>query len=159
MIALPALLGLGASSLVEYLLHRFFLHRTPEEPHIQQHHRLFNGNTSYASKNASFSDIASSPAYLAANFILYAPAGGWLFFIRPLWGIVFFLAAAGYTFWVEYAHLLFHRPAGKPIEKTALFRAVKEHHRIHHVYYKINYGIGATWWDHVLKTRKKLKNP
>ncbi len=149
------LAGLGTSSLIEYLLHRFYLHRSPKEPHILKHHKNFNGETSYSQIDSKKSDIVSSDAYLFVNFALYFPFGSVFYQLNHFWGLLFFFSAIGYTFWVEYAHLLFHRPDKKPIEKTALFKAVKEHHRIHHMHYRRNYGIGSDWWDKIIKTNKK----
>lgn len=155
MFLLAIITGLGASSLVEYLLHRYYLHRSPQEAHITKHHKNFNGEISYSQKNAKKDDIASSKIYLSVNVALYLPLGYAFFKASPLLGALFLVSALTYTFWIEYVHLLFHRPGGKHIEETDLFKAIKEHHRIHHIHYRINYGIGSDWWDRILMTKKK----
>jgi sterol desaturase/sphingolipid hydroxylase (fatty acid hydroxylase superfamily) len=147
--------GAGASSLVEYLLHRYYLHRSPKEPHIVKHHKNFNGETSYSQTNANKADIVSSNLYLAVNVALYSPFGYAFFQISQSFGIFFFASAIGYTLWIEYVHLLFHRPTGNRIEEIAFFKTIKEHHRIHHIRYRVNYGIGSDWWDRVFKTKRK----
>ena len=145
--------GLGASSLVEYLLHRYYLHRSPKDPHILKHHKDFNGQSSYSQIDAKKADIVSSKLYLAVNAALYFPLGYAFFQINHSFAIIFLTSAMCYTIWIEYVHLLFHRPAGQRIEETAFFKKIKEHHRIHHIRYRVNYGIGSDWWDRVFKTK------
>lgn len=151
---LGIVLGFLASSLVEYLLHKEYLHRDNNMDHITKHHRDYHGEICYSKPGAPWNDIASSPAYIIANIALYAPLSIMAYFASVPFGSAFTMTAIAYTMWIEVAHYMYHAPLKTFIERTDVFRKIKEHHRIHHVVYNSNYGIGSSVWDRIFGTKK-----
>lgn len=147
-------LGLLSSSLIEYLLHKEYLHRSDHMHHITKHHNNYHGERSYEVPGSKWNDIASSPHYIISNILLYSPLTVLAYNVSIPFGSAFAMTAIGYTFWIEIAHYLFHSPSNSSIEKTLLFKNIKEHHRIHHVEYGNNFGIGSSIWDRILGTKK-----
>ena len=147
--------GLLASSFTEYVLHRFYLHGRKGHSHIIKHHRDFNGQHSFEARGVPVSEIVSSPGYIFTNAAIYLPAGLLFFQSGFIPGSIFLLSGAGYTLWLEWAHLKFHSPSGTLFEKTALYGKLKKHHRTHHIVYKKNYSIGSVWWDYFFFTAAK----
>lgn len=154
-ILLSGFAGILVSAFVEYGFHKKYLHRDAKNGHIVIHHKDFHGNSAYENPHAKWKDVASSWAYIFANVAIYFPLSVFLCIFSRAWAGVFFFCALTYTFWVEGSHYLFHAPKGYYFEKWKWFQLVKEHHRIHHVVYSRNFGIGSTFWDHVLKTKNK----
>lgn len=143
-------------SLMEYLLHKYYLHKNSGHPHISQHHVMFHGKTSYEHAEASYKDIVSNLGYITTSWL---PAGLIGFIIIPYdstLGVLFATTGLLYLIWVECSHYLFHKPHHFFIEKLYIFKQLKEHHRLHHIHYQTNFGIGSSVWDVILKTQNKI---
>lgn len=154
MIVLIIITGILMASLMEYMLHKYYLHKSGEHPHIAKHHVLFHGKTTYESQDASYKDIVSNIGYILFTWSPCGLVAIILFPINTSYAMAFALSGVLYTVWVEFVHYLFHKPHGWWIEENRLFQNLKEHHRIHHIYFKSNYGIGASFWDYIVKTEK-----
>jgi len=149
-----AILGYLASSLVEYMLHKEYLHRDDNMHHITEHHKYYHGQQGYEQPGSAWNDIASSPAYIITNILLYMPLAVLAYFVSLPFGSAFATAAVGYTLWIEISHFWYHSPLKTFIEEISVFKKMKEHHRIHHIHYNKNYGIGSSTWDYILRTKK-----
>jgi hypothetical protein len=143
------------SSLVEYCLHRFILHRSYKEEHVKNHHTIFHGLKSYELEEVNIYDILSSVGELMRNGVLYLPPSLIIFLQNKPMGIIFLLICYLYNLWEEFLHLYFHKTSNIFIIKLRFFRNLKEHHRVHHYIYNSNYGIGTSFWDYIFKTKKK----
>lgn len=143
-----------AASLIEYLLHRIYLHNNYRNPHVQIHHKDFDGEISYSKKDTKFRTIASGERYVILNILLYSPLGIIITFINSSLGIIYFASAIIYTMWVEFVHYYFHTGKKMLLDDFKFYKLLKEHHRIHHVLYNFNYGIGSSIWDRILRTKK-----
>ena len=154
-IVIGALLGFLIAMLMEYFLHRFYLHFSGQHMHITLHHKKFHGNRSYSIPDSEYNEIVSGWFYILFSML---PCGitAWYFTRYSLLG-AFCLAACGisYILWIEYVHYLFHKPADQFIETTSLFKQIKEHHRLHHVVFNQNFGIGSTFMDHIFRSLEK----
>ncbi|WP_430882914.1 sterol desaturase family protein [Fusibacter sp. JL216-2] len=148
-------LGFMASSLIEYMLHKEYLHRNDNMHHITLHHKNYYGDSRFSKPGSAWSDIASSPAYIITNILMYLPLSVLSYFVSRPFGSAFTITAIAYTLWVEIAHFWYHSPLNSSIEKKEVFKKIKEHHKIHHVHYNKNYGIGSSFWDYIFKTKKE----
>ena len=151
MIVITALLY---SSLVEYCLHRFILHRSYKAEHVREHHKIFHGLKSYELEKVKASDVLSSCSEILRNIILYLPPALFIFMKSRALGSLFLTLCILYNIWEEILHLYFHKKSKLFIANFIIFKALKEHHRIHHYIYNSNYGIGTSFWDLVFKTKK-----
>jgi len=149
---IAAVSGYLASSLTEYALHRFYLHRNAENDHIRKHHSQFNG-ISFQQPNADKKDIVSATGYILVNILIYLPLGAFFFILNPLSGFIFMLVGISYTIWVEMAHLRFHKPGKRTFERFKSFLKLKENHYKHHHKYVIRFGIGSLFWDKIMKSK------
>lgn len=143
------------SSLIEYLYHRIYLHHSPEMDHIAAHHAQFRGSK-FSVEQAKFGEIVSSQKYILLNILPYALISIYISFVKLSYGIVFFMVALLYTFWVEFSHYLYHKSMGYFFEKTKTFKRLKKHHKLHHSYYIINYGIGSRHWDLLFRSLRRF---
>lgn len=143
------------TALIEYLLHRYYLHKASGHPHISEHHSLFHGEFTFENPTRSRIDIVSSPGYIFSSWLPAGIISATLWSSHPFQGLLFGLTAAFYLAWIEISHYLFHKPQDLFIEKFYIYQQLKTHHKIHHTYYKTNYGIGSYLWDYILHTRKK----
>ncbi len=142
-------------ALMEYLLHKFYLHKSSGHPHISEHHVSFHGRKTYEVADASYKDIVSNIVYIIFSWLPCGIIGFTMYPQFPKLGTLFATIGFLYLLWVETVHYLFHKPHYYFIEDGPIFKKLKEHHRIHHIYYKTNFGIGSTLWDIILKTKKK----
>ena len=154
LLPLVILTALLYSSLVEYCLHRFILHRSYKAEHVKEHHRIFHGLKSYELEKAKTSDILSSFWEILRNVCLYLPPTLLVFIKSRGLGIIFLSVCILYNAWEEVLHLYFHKKTNIFIVKFKVFKTLKEHHRIHHCIYNSNYGIGTSFWDIVFKTKR-----
>lgn len=137
------------------MLHRFWLHKKSGHAHLSDHHKNYHGKGNFEHSNSKWSDIASSNVYILVNVLLWMPAV-WAFSKMSLMeGAVFAAVAFAYTMWVEVIHFYIHSPRGNLLEKTPIYIWLKENHRLHHIHYDRNFGIGSAIWDWVLGTRYK----
>lgn len=146
------------SSLVEYCLHRFILHRSYEQDHVKNHHRIFHGLKSYEFEDINTDDVLSSVTEIFRNVVLYLPPTLIIFLQSKYFGALFLVVCLFYNFWEELVHLNFHRSRDGLLSKLKVFDNLKEHHRVHHYIYNSNYGIGTSFWDSVFKTKKVADN-
>lgn len=144
------IIGLLSAMIMEYALHRVYLHRR-DHPHLVEHHKIFL--ETFESNNYGFKEIVSHPGYIFISSILTLGITLlWIQYdIRGLW--IYFFGCL-YLLWVEWAHYLYHRPKGYRFEKWAFFQMLKEHHHQHHLKFNKNYGIGATFIDHIARTKR-----
>ncbi|MGF6174693.1 sterol desaturase family protein [Ensifer sp. 4252] len=130
--------GIIAWTFVEYLLHRFVLHRIPR---IRDMHEAHHRDQQALIKTPTF---VSGPAYLV---LLVSPlwwGGGLAFAFSLAAGFLF-----GYLWYVTVHHLVHHRPA----RQGSLFFALKRRHALHHhVTREGNFGVTSGVWDRVFGT-------
>jgi sterol desaturase/sphingolipid hydroxylase (fatty acid hydroxylase superfamily) len=155
MTVVTIILSLLISSFVEYCLHRFLLHSSYEQSHIKDHHRIFHGIKSYELKEVNADEILSDWKEMLLKISPMIPISILIFVNNMPLGILFILVSILYSLWSEYLHLSFHRSNTIFFARYEFFKKLKEHHRVHHYIYSTNYGIGTTFWDIVLKTKKK----
>ena len=79
MIIFAIIFGIFISSLVEYLLHRIYLHR-PVHDHLAKHHKKFLGDS--FTREVSFGDVASSFGYILSNILIYSVIIALIFFLK-----------------------------------------------------------------------------
>lgn len=146
------------TALTEYLLHRYYLHKANGHPHVSEHHVLFHGRSTFENPSRLRRDILSSPGYIFFSWLPTGLLSILIYAIQPLYGLLFGLTGGFYLAWVESSHYLFHKPQALFIEKSRIYQQLKLHHKIHHIYYNTNYGIGSSLWDHILHTKSKRTN-
>lgn len=149
MILIYLFMGYIAGSLMEYLLHRLYLHR-PNHSHLKIHHVDFF--KTFEDPSASFKGIASKPAYILTSSVLGLVLSLQFMFVDP-YAFIIWPASLLYLLWVEFVHYLFHSPKGLFIERFSIFTRLKSHHHQHHLRITINYGIGSSLIDHIFKTK------
>ncbi len=115
-------LGFMASSLIEYMLHKEYLHRNDNMHHITLHHKNYYGDSRFSKPGSAWSDIASSPAYIITNILMYLPLSVLSYFVSRPFGSAFTITAIAYTLWVEIAHFWYHSPLNSSIEKKEVFK-------------------------------------
>lgn len=144
------LLGLLSAMLLEYLLHRYYLHQSTHA-HLTEHHKIFLEQ--YENKSYGYKDIVSKPGYVFTSSLLALILTISLsFFYQGTY--IIYISALVYLVWVEWTHYLFHSPSDSIIESTKVFQLLKEHHHQHHLKFKLNYGIGSTIMDHIFRSKQ-----
>ncbi len=118
-------LGFMASSLIEYMLHKEYLHRNDNMHHITLHHKNYYGDSRFSKPGSAWSDIASSPAYIITNILMYLPLSVLSYFVSRPFGSAFTITAIAYTLWVEIAHFWYHSPLNSSIEKKKYLRKLR----------------------------------
>lgn len=146
------ILGIFLAALMEYLLHRIYLHQ-PKHGHIVEHHKIFLKQ--FENPQVALKDIASKPAYVFTSSLLALIAALIMMIFNPVYAVIIYVSAIFYLIWVEYSHYLFHSPKGYKLEQFTFFKILKEHHHVHHIKFNVNYGIGSSFMDIVLKTKLK----
>jgi sterol desaturase/sphingolipid hydroxylase (fatty acid hydroxylase superfamily) len=130
-------------TLVEYFLHRIFLHHAPflSELHDRHHnnpHELI-GTPVWASVLSGFSVVAA-PSWLLLGFELATAATAGM--------------ATGYL-WYVFGHYAAHY--GKPGAGTYFHRVRLRHARHHHLSEHGNFGVTTDFWDRVFGTVLDLR--
>ncbi len=149
------------ASFFEWTLHRFLLHRPlgsfdyPFRTHTLTHHHIFNAFDGYHLQEEEHKDKVPFAWWNAPFLIgLHVPA---LYFLQKaagfpvLWPGV--AAMAAYYAAYEAFHWVMHVPTGRWIEKTAAFRFLDRHHRLHHLFQYKNFNVVLPLADLVLRTR------
>jgi len=148
-------------SFFEWAFHKHLFHspriiRATFEAHAMVHHQLYKGDTSYDEPSPSdpngrhiMMDWFALPLFLAFHFpIIWGVQ--WLTGIPSVWGG---LTAIGlYYVGYETLHYFMHVPRNRWIERTRVFRFLKEHHRLHHRYQQRNLNVLFPLADLVLRT-------
>ncbi|MGH8005344.1 MAG: fatty acid hydroxylase [Limisphaerales bacterium] len=148
------------ASFFEWFLHRFLLHRPlgsfdyPFRTHTLTHHHIFNAFDGYHLQEEEHKDKVPFAWWNAPFLIgLHVPA---LYFLQKaadfpvLWPGV--AAMAAYYAAYEAFHWVMHVPTGRWIEKTAAFRFLDRHHRLHHLFQYKNFNVVLPLADIVLGT-------
>lgn len=139
-------LGLAAWTLLEYVLHRWVLHRVPIiAPMHEAHHR--------------------SPRALLGTPTWLTLAVFWAVFFLPTWRGWSFVAASGLTagvmmgfLWYGILHHVAHH--GRPtLLATWLSGCVRRHLRHHGSKRPVNFGFTTPLWDHLFGTADRSLKP
>lgn len=160
--------GILNASLVEWLLHKFLMHRPlwilryPFEAHAQTHHRLFRADASYHCRDKTLEHkipmtwwngpvivlLGSIPLYLSAlPFVLTGlTACAWIVVGVGL------LVSTSYYGTYEYLHWCMHLPKARQLEKSALFQRLNGHHILHHRYPSKNFNVVLPLADILFRT-------
>ena len=164
LLAIPA--AFLASNLVEYIAHRYPLHR-PLGPfryiykaHGIRHHRFFTGDTPEHMTTDRPFDFA---VVLFGPQSQLAMLGGVGFPLTWLTGrlaghdaaMLFGATATAYFLVYEWLHLLYHLPSSHPLTRLPGLARLQNHHRLHHeprLMSKWNFNITFPIFDHVLGT-------
>lgn len=146
------IIGFITAAFMEYMLHRYYLHQSTHS-HITHHHKIFKEN--YEDPKQKIKDIISNPGYIFASSLLSLVVMIIFIAMNQQSAYWIYIWAVFYLLWLEGVHYLFHSPKKIWIEKTALFQSLKHHHHLHHIHFKVNYGIGSTFFDYILRTKLK----
>lgn len=141
---------LAYTSVFEWLLHRFFMHRPfgrfryPYERHALVHHRIFRADHSYhliKKEDAKTIPMAwwNGPALIAVGILPSIPfsllMGNWFIALSAL------IVIAAYYGLYEYLHWCMHLPKKRKLEKLGMFRWLNGHHLLHHRYPNKNFNV------------------
>lgn len=129
--------GLGAWTLIEYMMHRFVFHALP--PIAQMHDRHHANPAAFVGTPSWL----SLPAFVLVGFF-------------PLWTIVRLEIATGVAaglmigfVWYIALHDAIHR---WPLRRGSLLYKAKLRHAGHHAGHQGNFGVTTDFWDRVLGT-------
>jgi sterol desaturase/sphingolipid hydroxylase (fatty acid hydroxylase superfamily) len=135
-----AIAGAAGWTLVEYLLHRFVLHRMPLISDLHHAHHV------------------APRAYLGTPTWASLPVLAGIFFL-PLWRLwsldvacgAFSGIIAGWLWYGIVHHVIHHR---RPRPLAIALRATSHRHLLHHSpYLSGNFGVTTAVWDHLFGTR------
>lgn len=156
------------ASLLEYLLHRWIMHRPlgsfryPFEAHALTHHHIFKSDPSYHLIDQK--DKHTIPMAWWNGIVLVAISGILPFITSALSGnwsimIIATLTVAGYYCIYEYIHWCMHLPLPRRrlVETFPLigwiFYRLNGHHLLHHRYMsKNNFNVVLPLWDLIMGT-------
>lgn len=144
-----------AVSLVEYLMHRYYLHMD-NHSHITHHHRIYNTNTGdFYNPSSKIRDVASSLSYL---LIMAALSFALVLAYIIIYSQALYLSLITiilYIIWTEIMHYLFHSKYRGYFSKFSIYKNLEAHHLIHHSKFKFNFGIGSSPIDYIFRTKYK----
>ena len=162
--------GLAYSSLFEWTLHKYVMHRPflglryPFKAHALTHHRVFDWDESYWLQREEDTPLVTfawwnAPVLIGMNLPIMSAAawlvgGGW--FTPVFWGTLGGEVAAitTYYFLYEYLHFCMHVRGERWFMKTAWFRWIDDHHRMHHKRPTSNLNVVMPLADYLFRTRK-----
>jgi hypothetical protein len=157
-IALTLPLACLSSSVGEWTLHRYMMHRPvgrfryPFEAHALVHHKLFgwddtyhlNGRDAIKDKipmawwnGVAIIAIGGIPFYLAACTVGMLTSAWYGWTVGLTFGAVFLANYATY----EYVHWCMHLPKARRMEYSWVFRRLNGHHVLHHRYTGHNFNM------------------
>lgn len=127
-----------ATNLGEYLAHRWPLHRpmfprAVYERHVREHHAFFTWDRMAVDAWPEIRWVLFPPWALPLLVVTIIPLAlivGTLTGERPAW--LFVLVVIAYYGLYEILHALAHLPAGAPLARARVVRALTHHHRVHH---------------------------
>lgn len=127
------------SNFVEYMLHRFPLHR-PLGPlkgvykkHAGLHHRYFTAdNMGIDDKKDIFHVITSFKVILLFFGFIITPISLLCGLIATQFGILFFMTSMSYYLIYELTHLICHWKPNSFLTRLPYFKGRVENHRLHH---------------------------
>jgi hypothetical protein len=144
------LAGVGFSSLFEWTLHRYFMHRPsfnfryPYERHALIHHRIFRADHTYhLIKDEDKKTIPmawwNGPVLVSVGllpFLIFA-------FFAHKWGVLCGAAMACTAYYAayEYIHWCMHLPRRRHVERSGIFFRLNGHHLLHHRYMNRNFNV------------------
>ena len=166
-IVLPiaAIVAIVETSLFEWVYHRYWLHRPWLPPqmftaHTLVHHQLCKHEDTFhvveeeQEEALTFQwwggpvlvSIILSPWLLLAVFDRFSGI--------PWWPVVATIGVVGFLYYFAYEgfHYLMHKPSIPWIERTSVFRFMKHHHQLHHVYMGKNFNVVLPLADLLLGT-------
>jgi sterol desaturase/sphingolipid hydroxylase (fatty acid hydroxylase superfamily) len=138
------IVGVGAWTFLEYVLHRWVLHQVPLiAPMHAAHHR-------------SPRELLGTPTWVTLVMI-------WSLFFLPTWWLWSFTAASGLTAGVMTGYLwygILHHAAhhGRPrLLIKCLPGCLRRHLRHHSSKRPVNFGFTTSLWDHVFGTADRIR--
>ena len=148
------------ASFFEWTMHRFLMHRPfsffdyPFRTHTLTHHHIFNAGEGYHLKEEEHEDKVTFAWWNAPLLIgLHMPV---LYLAQKASGLPFLwpgvAAMALYYTAYESFHWVMHVPKERWIEKTAAFRFLDRHHRLHHLFQYRNFNVVLPVADLLLGT-------
>jgi hypothetical protein len=154
-------IALFYSSIFEWVLHRYVMHRPlgkfryPFEAHALIHHRVFRADDTYHlinPKDAKTIPMAwwNGPVLVAAGTLPFVPVAWLLGHWWLLLGAV--VASAGYYATYEYIHWCMHLPRKRNVERSGIFFRLNGHHLLHHRYMGKNFNVVLPLADLLLGT-------
>ena len=160
-VALGFLAGIFVSSLFEWTLHRFVMHkpvgnfRYPFERHALVHHQIFKADHSYHLRDEKDKETIPMAWWNGPVLIMFglSPFLAFSFFLQK-WGL---LCGAGIAFTLyytayEYMHWCMHLPKKRHIERSGIFFRLNGHHLLHHRYMHRNFNVVLPLADLMLGT-------
>jgi hypothetical protein len=148
--AIGAIIAIVYSSLFEWMLHRFLMHRPlgplkyPYQRHALVHHRIFKSDHTYHlmdEKDKMTIPMAwwNGPALIAMAMMPFVTAD----LLGGNWGLLCgaTLACSGYYGAYEYMHWCMHLPRKRHVERSGIFFRLNGHHLLHHRYMQKNYNV------------------
>lgn len=145
-------------SFLEWIAHRFILHSKAiisfaYEEHDQQHHEQYGHGETFAVPKFEYGrDFNLRDWLLFLGFILPMWAVlEWYVIHRPIM-IGVFVSACAYLHAFNVIHRHFHAPTGTWLERTAVYRFLHEHHRLHHQRRRRNLNVVFPFADFCLRT-------
>ena len=155
------LAGIAYSSLFEWALHRYFMHRPtfnfryPFERHALVHHRIFRADHTYhlvrdADKKTIPMAWWNAPVLICLGlipFFLFAR-------LTHYWGALAggAVAMSAYYAAYEYIHWCMHLPRHRSVERSGIFFRLNGHHLLHHRYMNRNFNVVLPLADLLLGT-------
>jgi drug/metabolite transporter superfamily protein YnfA len=155
------------ASFLEWIYHRYWLHRPWLPPqmftaHTLVHHQLCKHDDTFHVHDEEQEEALTfqwwgGPVLIAINLIPWVGAWWALRGAMPLSFFVVCLTTMVVTFGLYYAayegfHYLMHRPSIAWIERSRPFRFIERHHRIHHAEMGKNFNVVVPLADLVLGT-------
>jgi hypothetical protein len=135
-------------SILEYVIHRFALHRLHlkvSAHHNVFHHGYFTARDMHATKKIDTNRILLLPLDLFSLLVGTALLAWLGNFLTPQLGASFFIAAVIYIFLYEAFHAVSHLPM-----KTTVFKHWTAHHQTHHDSLRMhekNFSVVVPWLD------------
>ena len=148
--AIGAVIAVVYSSLFEWMLHRYLMHRPfgplkyPYQRHALVHHRIFKSDHTYHlmdEKDKMTIPMAwwNGPALIAMAMVPFATVD----LLGGNWGLLCgaALACSAYYGAYEYMHWCMHLPRKRHVERSGIFFRLNGHHLLHHRYMHKNYNV------------------
>ncbi len=155
-LGLGVLTGILQGSFFEWVYHRYWLHRPWLPPqmftaHTLVHHQLCKHDDTFHVHDEEQEEALTfqwwgGPALVTLNALPWA--GAW-FLLRDVLsfqqgaGFVIGFYASMFSYYLAYEgfHYLMHKPSIGWIERSAPFRFIENHHRIHHAHMGRNFNV------------------
>lgn len=155
--------GILYASILEWLLHRFIMHRPlggfryPFETHALVHHRTFKADHTYHLIHEKDREIIPMAWWNGPVLILISslPAvvlslvmGSWIPWLAALASVSVYYGA------YEYMHWCMHVPKAKRrmVERNGIFFRLNGHHLLHHRYMSKNFNVVLPFADLIFGT-------